>query len=55
MTEPVAKPPPAPQATEARIAHLFRDSRRRGLIHPLEHIVQELRSEAPPPLPEPPR
>ncbi|MBL8306606.1 MAG: hypothetical protein JNM33_07905 [Rubrivivax sp.] len=50
---PPAGTPPQPQAREARIAHLFRGSRRRGLIHPLEHIVQQLRSEATPPLPEP--
>ena len=37
--------PPSPQAVEERLAHLFRASRQRGLIHPLEHLVHQLRSE----------
>lgn len=61
MTEPTLPPSPAPrpaaaaQAAAARLAHLFRASHRRGLIHPLEHIVQQLRCEAPVSPPDAPR
>lgn len=53
MNEPFAPPadtlsPPAlplPEAQQARIEFIFRDERRRGLIHPLQHIVQRYRAE----------
>lgn len=43
-------PPPLPEAQQARIEFLFRGERRRGLIHPLQHIVQRYRAEAAPPV-----
>lgn len=48
-------PPQPPKAVEDRLAHLFRASRQRGLIHPLEHLVLQLRSEAAAATPEAPR
>lgn len=49
------RPPQPPKAVEERLAHLFRASRQRGLIHPLEHLVLQLRSEAVAAAPEVPR
>ncbi|MEY2894176.1 MAG: hypothetical protein RJA98_4084 [Pseudomonadota bacterium] len=41
-TPPAATPPPAPPGPAAadRLAHLFRDSRAAGEVHPLEHLVR---------------
>lgn len=36
-----------PPAVAARLAHLFRGSRQRGLIHPLEHVLLQYRSAQP--------
>jgi hypothetical protein len=45
----VDEPPPAlSDAEQARIEFLFRAERRRGVIHPLQHIVQRYRAEARP-------
>ncbi len=42
-------PPPLPEAQQARIEFIFRGERRRGLIHPLQHIVQRYRAGSAPP------
>jgi hypothetical protein len=44
--EDTAPPPPLPQPMQARIEFLFRGERRRGLIHPLQPILQRYRAEA---------
>lgn len=61
MNEPLPTPPDAvapllPDAVQARIEFLFRIERRRGLIHPLQHILQRYRADErplPPPRDEP--
>lgn len=41
----LSEPPlPLPEAQQARIEFLFREERHRGLIHPLQHIVQRYRA-----------
>lgn len=39
--------PTTPQAPSVALAHLFRHSLRDGRVHPLMHIVQRYRQEAP--------
>ena len=44
---PAPPPGPAPAdaaARDARIAHIFRSSRRAGAIHPLQHLIQRYRA-----------
>jgi len=54
MNEPLAPPidvdtpPPLAEAQQARIEFIFRGERLRGLIHPLQHIVQRYRAELQP-------
>lgn len=47
---------PCATDAQARIAHLFRTARRRGQIHPLQHLIERYRAQqaladrpAPPP------
>lgn len=51
FTPPVdanAPPPALAEAQQARIEFIFRGERLRGLIHPLQHIVQRYRAEMQP-------
>lgn len=39
--------PATPAAPPAPVSHLFRHSLRAGRVHPLQHLVQHYRQEAP--------
>ena len=49
MSNPSTPPQPVAAGTTAdtRVAHLFRDARRAGHLHPLQHLLQRHRAESP--------
>ena len=49
MTAPAVpdKPPVVVPVTPVALTHLFRHSLREGRVHPLLHVVQRYRQEAP--------